>query len=52
MADTSKIKKELAIQDAMLSTCSVLTGSPMNPILNNEGKVEEAATDVIDAIGL
>ena len=52
MADTSKIKKELAIQDAMLSTCSVLTGSPMKPILNNEGKVEEAATDVIDAIGL
>ncbi len=51
-ADTSKIKKELAIQDAMLSTCSVLSGSPMKPVLNNEGKVDEAAMDVIDAIGL
>ena len=33
------IKKELAIQDSMLSTCSVLSGSPMKVILNNEGTV-------------
>jgi len=45
------IKKELAIQDSMLSTCSVLSGSPMKVILNNEGKIEEAANNVIKAIG-
>ena len=44
------IKKELAIQDSMLSTCSVLSGSPMKVILNNEGKIEEAANNVIKAI--
>jgi len=47
-----KIKKELAVQEAMLSSCVVLTGSPMKSILNTEGKVEEAALEVINAIGL
>ena len=46
------IKKELAVQDAMLSSCSVLSGSPMKPILNDEGKVEEAAMNVIKTIGI
>jgi adenylate kinase len=46
------IKKELAVQDAMLSSCSVLSGSPMKVIFNHEGKVEEAADAVIGAIGL
>ena len=45
------IKKELAVQDAMLSSCSVLSGSPLKTILNAEGKVEEAAMNVIKAIG-
>ena len=45
------IKKELAVQDAMLSSCSVLSGSPLKIILNAEGKVEEAAMNVIKAIG-
>ena len=46
------IKKELAVQDAMLSSCSVLSGSPMKVILNNEGKIDDAAQNVIDAIGV
>jgi len=45
------IKKELAVQDAMLSSCSVLSGSPMKSVLNSQGKVEEAAKSVISAIG-
>lgn len=44
------IKKELAVQDAMLSRCSVISGSPMKPVLNDEGKVDEAAMNVIRAI--
>lgn len=48
----SYIKKELDVQEAMLSTCSVLSGSPMKSVLNREGKVEEAANEVINAIGL
>ncbi|MDP3779607.1 MAG: adenylate kinase [Nitrosopumilaceae archaeon] len=46
------IKKELAVQDAMLSSCSVLTGAPMKLVLNSEGKIEETAKSVIHAIGL
>ena len=46
------IKKELAVQDAMLSSCSVLSGSPMKVVFNHEGKVEEAAKSVLGAIGL
>ena len=46
------IKQELAVQDAMLSSCSVLSGSPMKVILNNEGKIDEAANNVIEAIGV
>ena len=46
------IKKELAVQDAMLSSCSVLSGSPMKVVFNHEGKVDEAAETVLGAIGL
>jgi adenylate kinase len=46
------IKKELAVQDAMLSSCSVFTGAPMKVVLNSEGKIEEAAKSVIHAIGI
>ncbi len=46
------IKRELSIQDAMLSSCAVITGSPIKSIQNSEGKVEEAADEVINAIGL
>ncbi len=44
------IKKEMAISDAMLSSCAVFSGSPMKPVLNTEGKVDEAANAVISAI--
>jgi len=50
LVSIESIKKELSVQDAMLSSCSVLSGSPMKTVLNAEGKVEEAAQTVIDAI--
>jgi len=46
------IKKELDIQSAMMSACSVLSGSPLKPVLNSEGKLEEAAGQIIRAIGV
>jgi len=46
------INKELDIQSAMISTCTVLTGSPVKHILNREGKIEEAIDKIINAIGL
>jgi adenylate kinase len=44
------IKKEMAINDAMLSSCSVFSGSPMKSVFNTEGKVEEAANTVLTSI--
>jgi len=46
------IKKELDVQEAMLSSCSVLSGSPIKLVMNLQGKVDEAAESVIQAIGL
>lgn len=46
------IKKELDIQSAMMSACAVLSGSPLKSVLNREGKLEEAAIQIIEAIGL
>ena len=51
-ASVATIKKELDIQSAMMSTCAVLSGSPLRTIQNNEGKLEEAAIQIIDSIGL
>ncbi len=50
LVSIENIKKEMAISDAMLSSCAVFSGSPMKPVLNTEGKVEEAANAVISAI--
>ena len=46
------IKKELDIQSAMMSACSILSGSPLAQVQNNEGKLDEAANKIIEAIGL
>jgi adenylate kinase len=45
------IKKELDVTSAMLSTCSILCGSPIKMVLNTEGKVDEAARGIINAMG-
>ena len=46
------IKKELDVTSAMLSTCSILCGSPIKMVLNTEGKVDEAAKGILSAMGL
>ena len=45
------IKKELDVTSAMLSTCSILCGSPIKMVLNTEGKVDEAAKGIVSAMG-
>jgi len=52
IVSTAEIKKELDIQSAMMSACAVLSGSPLKSVLNREGKLEEAAIQIIKAIGL
>jgi len=48
----ANIKKELDAQSGMISACVVISGSPVKHILNREGKVDEAADKIINAIGL
>jgi adenylate kinase len=36
----------------MISACAVITGSPVKYVLNREGKIDEAAEKIINAIGL
>ena len=45
------IKKELDVTSAMLSTCSILCGSPIKMILNSEGKIDEVAKGIVTAMG-
>lgn len=46
------IRKELEYQTGMISACAVITGVPVRHILNGEGKIDEAANKIINAIGL
>ncbi|NWJ30003.1 adenylate kinase [Marine Group I thaumarchaeote] len=48
----TNIKKELDIQAGMISACSVITGSPVKFINNREGKIDETAENIINAIGV
>jgi len=48
----ANIKKELDIQSGMISACSVITGSPVKHVLNREGKIDETAEKIINAIGV
>lgn len=40
------IQKELDISRMMVASCSILTGAPFAIIVNNDGKVEEAAANI------
>lgn len=46
------IKQELDMQAAMVSACSVISGSPVKMVVNRDGKIEMTANDVIRAAGL
>jgi len=46
------IRKELEYQTGMISACAVITGRPVRHILNDEGKIDEAADKIIAALGL
>lgn len=47
-----RIKRELSVQESMVSACSVLSGAPVKTVLNLEGKIEDAASSVIRALGI
>ena len=46
------IKEELLFSRLMAGACAVLTGSPVKIVINGEGKQEEAATKILNALGV
>ena len=40
------VQKELDISRVMVASCSILTGAPFAIIMNNDGKVDEAAANI------
>ncbi len=44
------IKRELSIQDAMISACSVHSGAPVMPVLNKDGRIDESANRILKAM--
>jgi adenylate kinase len=50
-ATKEAIKEELLFSRLMAGACAVLTGVPMKTVINAEGKQEEAAKDVLKALG-
>lgn len=50
-ASESTIQEELSVSRLMSGACSVLTGAPLKITTNAEGKAEEAAAEILKAIG-
>lgn len=50
-ASAEAIKNDLDISKMMLASCSVITGAPFAVVLNDDGKVDEAAQGIARILG-
>jgi len=46
------VKEELLISRLMAGACAVLTGAPIKIVINTQGKQEEAAREILKALGI
>jgi adenylate kinase len=46
IASAENIQKELDISRMMVASCSILTGAPFAIIMNSDGKIDEAASNI------
>jgi len=46
IASADNIQKELDISRVMVASCSILTGAPFAIIMNSDGKIDEAASNI------
>jgi adenylate kinase len=47
-----QIREELLLAKTLLGVCSVISGAPLLVVENREGRVEEAARRIVDALGV
>lgn len=51
IAKPEEIRHDLEIAQIMIASCSILTGAPFAIIFNNDGKLEEAARQIVGLFG-
>jgi adenylate kinase len=51
-ATENVVKEELLVSRLMAGACAVATGAPVKIVINAEGKQEEAAKDILKALGV
>jgi len=45
------IEHELEIAQVMVASCSILTGAPFTIVMNNDGRLDEAAGQIVNVLG-
>ncbi len=45
------IEDELEIAQVMVASCSILTGAPFTIVMNNDGRLDEAAGQIVNVLG-
>ena len=51
IANEDDIEHELEIAQVMVASCSILTGAPFTIVMNNDGKLDEAAEQIVNVLG-
>jgi adenylate kinase len=51
-ATEDRVKEELLVSRLMAGACAVATGAPVKIVINADGKQEEAAKDILRALGV
>lgn len=51
-ATEKAVEEELLFSRLMAGACAVLAGAPVRTVVNDEGKHEEAATEIVKALGV
>ena len=51
-ATEKAVEEELLFSRLMAGACAVLAGAPVRTVVNDEGKQEEAATEIVKALGV
>ncbi len=49
---SDQIRSELETSKTMIACCSVVTGAPFAIVTNNDGQVEQAASDIVRILGV
>ena len=51
IANEDDIQHDLEIAQVMVASCSILTGAPFTIVMNNNGKLDEAANQIVNVLG-